>query len=180
MHAKSRNSDGTLRRSNQPKQLTQRTLIARWVEGETLRLKQLGLAYEAIASHIVAVAQGQQRALADFPPSMEFPPAYRISTQAVHQAFQRAIMRLPNVEAEACRRLDNERYESMLLALQTGIRKGDPRSIDAAVNVLAHKARLNNYVLSAKLERSGKSGGPIQIDAVQWRNAMLRLMGEIE
>ena len=59
MSRKSRNSDGTLRRPNQPALLTQRSLLARWVEAETLHLKQSGTSLKAIADHIVGVAQGK-------------------------------------------------------------------------------------------------------------------------
>jgi hypothetical protein len=31
---------------------------ARWVEAEGLRLKQMGMSYEAIATHITAVGRG--------------------------------------------------------------------------------------------------------------------------
>jgi hypothetical protein len=35
----------------------------------------------------------------------------------------------------------------MYLKLQSGISKGDPRHIDTAVCVLAHKAKLNGYAI---------------------------------
>jgi hypothetical protein len=35
----------------------------------------------------------------------------------------------------------------MYLKLQSGISKGDPRHIDTAVRVLAHKAKLNGYAI---------------------------------
>jgi len=47
-----RNSDGTMRRANKPKGLTNRSIIARWVEAETLHLKRLGMGYQAIADHL--------------------------------------------------------------------------------------------------------------------------------
>src|SRR5208282_1735051 len=106
MRNKPRNSDGTIRRANKPKQLTSRSLIARWVEAETLHLKRLGMSYQAIADHISGVAQGQRKAMVPVPAQVEFPQAYRISMQAVHRAFQRAIVRLPNAEAAALRKLD--------------------------------------------------------------------------
>jgi len=62
MRNKPRNSDGTIRRANKPKQLTSRSLIARWVEAETLHLKRLGMGYQAIADHMMEIAQGQRMA----------------------------------------------------------------------------------------------------------------------
>jgi hypothetical protein len=35
----------------------------------------------------------------------------------------------------------------MFLKLQRGVSKGDPRHIDTAVRVLAHKAKLNGYAV---------------------------------
>jgi hypothetical protein len=164
MRGRYRNSDGTIRRSNKSQRLTVRSLIARWIEAETLRLKGLGMSYEAIATHIVGVAQGRQKAMVDLPPGIEFPSDYRISVQAVHRAFQRAITRLPNAEAEAHRKLDTERCEGLYFALQAGIRKGDAKSIDVGVRVLEHKARINNYMAPSKLELAGKDGAfPIRL-----------------
>jgi hypothetical protein len=67
-----RNSDGRLRRANQPKRLTARSIIARWVEAETLHLKRLGMGYQAIADHIVEVAHGRQKAMVPVPQDAHF------------------------------------------------------------------------------------------------------------
>jgi hypothetical protein len=45
----------------------------------------------------------------------------------------------------------------MYLKLQPGISNGDPRHIDTAVRVLAHKARLNGYAVDP--EQVSNSGG---------------------
>ena len=126
--------------------------MARWVEAETLNLKCLGMSYQVIAEHITAVAQGQRPAMVRLPDELRFPDGYRISTQAVHSAFRRGIVRLPNAQAEELRKLDTERLESMLLSLQAGIRKGDPRAIEVGVKVLVHKAEINGYKAPAKVE----------------------------
>jgi hypothetical protein len=152
---KPRNSDGTIRRTNQPKLLTNRSLIARWVEAETLDLKRLGMSFQAIADHISSVAQEQRKAMVPVPTGMEFPRGYGISMQAVHRAFLRAIVRLPNAEAAALRKLDTERLEGMLLSLQPGIRQGDPRSVEVGVKVLIHKAEINGYKAPARVEMTG-------------------------
>ena len=99
MPRKPRNSDGTIRTSNKPARLTNRTIIARWVESETLHLKRLGMGYQAIADHIVGVVQGAQKAFVPVPRNVEFPENYQISVQAVHRALRRAIVRLPDAEA---------------------------------------------------------------------------------
>jgi hypothetical protein len=117
-----------------------------------------------IADHIVAVARGRQQAMVPIPEHAPFAEEYRISSQAVHRAFQRGIARLPNTEAEAYRRLDTERCEDMYLSLQPGIRKGDPRSVEVGVKVLAHKAEINGYQAPAKIEMTGKDNGPLTIE----------------
>ena len=147
-----RNSDGTIRRNDRPRRLTNRSLIARWVEAETLHLKRLGMGLQAIAEHLIGVAQGQRKALVPVPEQVRSPEAYRISLQAVHLAFKRALVRLPNAEATELRKLDNERLEEMYLALQPGIRNGDPRSIEVSVRVLSHKAEINGYKSPAGVE----------------------------
>ena len=58
---KARHSVGTLRRSNAPAKLTDRSLIARWVEAETVRLKRQGFAFTAIAAHITGVAAAKKQ-----------------------------------------------------------------------------------------------------------------------
>ena len=155
MPNKPRNSDGTMRRASRPKVLTNRSIIARWVEAETLHLKRLGMGYQAIADHIVEVAQGRRKAMAPVPQDAQFPEGYQISMQAVHRAFRRAIVRLPNAEAAELRKLDSERLEEMFLSLQAGIRQGDPRSIEVGVKVLTHKAEMNGYKAPARVDMTG-------------------------
>ena len=75
--------------------------------------------------------------------------------QAVHRAFRRAIVRLPNAEAAELRKLDSERLEEMFLSLQAGIRQGDPRSIEVGVKVLVHKAEMNGYKAPARVDMTG-------------------------
>ena len=65
--------------------------------------------------------------------------------------------RQPIAEAEVLRKEDTHRCEDMYLHLQRGIISGDPRSIDAGVRVLAHKAKLNGYAIDQ--ERSPEVGG---------------------
>jgi hypothetical protein len=86
-----------------------------------------------------------------------FPADYRISESAVFKAYHKAMDRQPAINAEAFRKEDTARCEDMYLKLQSGISKGDPRHIDAAVRVLDHKAKLNGY--AAEPEQMSSSGG---------------------
>lgn len=157
-----RNSDGTTRHSNRPRLLTHRSIIARWIEAETLHLKQLGMSFREIAEHIIRVAQSGEKAVTEVP--QEVPLPNRISLQAVHRAFQRAIARLPKLEAEAFRQVDNARSEAMLLNLQPAIRNRDTRAIDTAVRILDHQAKINGYVAAQKHELVGKGGAPLKVE----------------
>jgi hypothetical protein len=65
--------------------------------------------------------------------------------------------RQPAIDAEVFRKEDTARLEDMYLKLQPGISNGDPRHIDTAVRVLAHKAKLNGYTVEP--EQVGNSGG---------------------
>ena len=112
----------------------------------------------------MGVAHGKQQAVVPLPAHASFTEDHHISAQAVHKAFQRGLVRLPNGEAVELRKLDNERCEDMYLALQPGMRKGDPRSIEVAVKVLIHKSEINGYKAPAKVEMTGKHGGPLAIE----------------
>jgi hypothetical protein len=139
--------------------------MARWVEAETLHLKRLGMSFQAIAEHITAVAQRQRNAIVAPAAGMRFTEGYRISTQAVHAAFKRGIVRLPNTEAAELRKLDNERLEDMLFSLQPGIRQGDPRAVEVGVKVLVHKADINGYKAPARVQMTDDSR--IKVDLEQ-------------
>ena len=47
--------------------------------------------------------------------------------------------------------------------LQPGVRKGNPRAVEASVKVLRHAAQLNGYVMPQRHELTGKDGEPLTI-----------------
>jgi hypothetical protein len=101
----------------------------------------------AIAVHISRVGQGLEQSLSPFPDGIQFPVDYRISESAVYKAYHKAMDRQPALDAEVFRKEDTARLEDMYLKLQPGISNGDPRHIDTAVRLLAHKAKLNGYAV---------------------------------
>jgi hypothetical protein len=101
----------------------------------------------AIAVHISRVGQGYEQPLSPFPDGIAFPTDYRISESAVFKAYHKAMDGQPAIDAEVFRKEDTARCEEMFLKLQSGISNGDPRHIDTAVRVLAHKAKLNGYAV---------------------------------
>ena len=161
-----RNYDGTFRNNNKPTKVSDSIQIARWVDTEVLRLKQLGLSYPAIAKRITEVGRGEQRAMTPRPNGIDFPPNYKISVTACRKAFRRALEREPTEAADKLRCLYTQRAEEMILALQPGIQKGDPRAIRAAVCVLEFQAKING-ILPAKVLEPCEPPDALSIDLIR-------------
>ncbi len=136
---------------------------SRWIESETIYLKRVGLSFDAIAEQINRIARGQAQAMTAIPDGVTFPPNYRISRQACHKAFRRAIAREPALEAEELRKLDRARSEEMYLNLQPGIRKGNPRAVEVGVKVLDHSAKIQGYGAPQRHELTGRDGKPLTL-----------------
>src|SRR3977135_2799779 len=147
-----RNSDGRFRNNNKSMTVSNSTLIARWVEAEVLRLKLLGLPFTAIAKQITDVGRGQQRPLTPLPPGIGFPADYAITLAACHRAFHRVLQREPKLGLRELRRLNTQRCEAMLLALQPAVQKGDPKAVIAAVRVLAFQSTINNLKADPEID----------------------------
>jgi hypothetical protein len=154
-----RNTDGTIRNARSPMILKPRSIVARWVSAEILRCKRTGLSMAAIAVHIGRVGQGHEPPLSPLPDSIEFPADYRLSESAVFKAYHKAMDQQPAINAEVFRKEDTARCEEMYLKLQSGISNGDPRHIDTAVRVLAHKAKLNGYAIEPQQVNSSGGAG---------------------
>lgn len=160
-----RHPDGRFRGNRSPTQVTNRVLISRWVERETIRLKRMGIAsFETIADLLSRAGQGELVPTVTLPEGVTFPAGYRISRMGCCKAYRRRMEREPNLEAAEHRRLDTERLEEMYFALQGGIRKGDPRCIEVGVKVLSHKAEINGLKGPSRLELTGRGGGPMTVE----------------
>jgi hypothetical protein len=158
-----RQPDGRWRSPRQPMQPSQTVLRARWVEAETLRLKQMGLSFDTIADQITRVGLGQGTPMVALPEGVTFPPGYRITKQACHKAFRKTLARQPALEIEEMRKLDNARSEEMFMNLQPGMRKGNPRSVEVGIKLLDHSARINGYAAPQRHELTGKDGKPLTL-----------------
>jgi len=158
-----RQPDGKWRGTHRPIVVSPSVLRARWIETETLHLKRIGLTFHAIADQIARIGRRQAQAIAELPAGVTFPPDFQISRQAIHRAFRRAIAREPSLVTEEFRKLDTSRCEEMFLNLQPGIRKGNPRSVEAGVKVLRHSAQLNGYAAPQRHELTGKDGKPLTL-----------------
>ena len=152
-----RNPDGTYRNARHAIVVTNRMNISHWVTAEILRCKRSGLSMAAISNHISRVGQGLEQALSPLPDVIVFPPEYRISESAVYKSYHKAMDRQPTIDAEVYRKEDTARCEEMYVKLQAGISQGDPRHIDTAVRVLAHKVKLNGYAVEPN--QVGSSSG---------------------
>src|SRR5579863_4587496 len=136
-----RHPDGRWRNARKAVVVSEPILRARWVEAETIGLKRIGLSFDAIAEQITRIGKRQAQAIVAIPDGVTFPPDFQISRQACHKAFKKAIAREPSLAVEEFRKLDSGRCEDMFMNLQPGIRKGNPRSIEAGVKVLRHSAQ---------------------------------------
>jgi hypothetical protein len=152
-----RHPNGTWRGTRQAVVVSEAVLKARWLESETIRLKLMGLSFDKIALQITHVGRRQAQAIVKIPDGVTFAPDFQISRQACHKAFKRAFAREPSLAAEEFRKLDTDRCEEMLLNLQSGIRKGNPRSIEVGIKVLDHSVKINGYA-AQKHELTGKNG----------------------
>jgi hypothetical protein len=158
-----RQPDGKWRGTRQAVVVSQAVLRARWIEAETINLKRMGLSFDLISDQITRIGKGQVQAIVAVPEGVTFPPDFQISRQGCHKAFKKAIAREPSLAAEEFRKLDSSRCEEMFMNLQPGIRKGNPRSIEAGVRVLRHSAQINGYAAPQRHELTGKDGSPLTV-----------------
>jgi hypothetical protein len=140
-----RQPNGTWRSTRQAVVVSAEILRARWVEAETIRLKCKGFPFEVIAEQLSRVGRGQAQPMVAISDGVTFPLDYKITRQACHKAFKKAIAREPALELAELRKLDTMRCEEMFMNLQPSVRKGDARAVEVSVKVLDHKAKINNY-----------------------------------
>jgi hypothetical protein len=160
---KKRQPAGTWRGAKQPVVPSEGVIRARWLEAEVLQLKRMGISYEAIAEQITRVGLGRAQPLVPLPDGLKFPGDFQISRQACHKALKRALGREPALAAEEFRKIDTARCEDMFLNSQPGVRKGNPRAVEASVKVLRHVAQLNGYAAAQRHELTGKDGRPLTL-----------------
>jgi len=158
-----RQPNGRWRGTRQAVVVSETVLRARWVETETIHLKRIGLTFDAIADQITRIGKHQAQAIVTIPDGVTLPPDFQISRQACHKAFRKALAREPSLAAEEFRKLDSARCEEMFLNLQPGIRKGNPRSVEAGVKVLRHSAQINGYAAPQRHELTGRDGTPLTL-----------------
>ncbi len=158
-----RHPDGRWRNARKAVVVSEAILRARWIEADTIHLKRMGLSFDAIAEQITRVGRRQAQAIVAIRDAVTFPPDFRISRQACQKAFKKAVAREPSLATEEFRKLDTARCEEMFLNLQPGIRKGNPRSVEAGVKVLRHNAQINGYAAPQRHELTGKDGKPLTL-----------------
>ena len=160
--SKKRLSDGTFRGNRQSSKLSSRTIRARWVEAEVLKLKLLGVpTFHAIAQQITKVGRSQAQPVVEFPPGIIFPRDYSISDVACWRAFLKGLARGPRLQAKEMRDLDSDRLEGAILVAQKAINQGELSALNNLTRLITAKARLNGYLAPETLELTGKSGGPL-------------------
>jgi len=161
---KKRHSDGRFRGSHRASELSARTIRARWVESEVLKLKMLGITtFHSIAQQITKVGRHEAQPVVEFPSGIDFPPQYSISAVACWRACQKALARGPRLRVQEMRDIDSDRLEEGILAAQKAIKQGESAALQNLSRLITTRARLNGYLAPQKVELSGKSGGPIEI-----------------
>ncbi len=163
-----RQPDGRFRGNRSSIEVTNRILISRWVEREVIRLKRMGVAsFETLADLLTRAGRGEFVPTVSLPEGVTFPPDYLISKMGAFKAYRRRMEREPSFEAREHRRLDADRCEEMYFSLQPGIKKGDPKAIEAGVRVLMLKSKVIGYEAPTKIELLGNNTAPIPIALVR-------------
>ena len=158
-----RHPDGRWRNTREAIVVSEDVLRARWVEAETVRLKNLGMSFEQIAEQIMKIGRGLAHPIAPISEGVTFPPDYKISRQACQKAYRKALSRESSLAVDEFRKLDNARSEDLFMNLQPSIRKGNVRAVEVGIKVLDHSARINGYAAPQKHELTGKDGKPLTL-----------------
>jgi len=158
-----RHPDGKWRNARHPMKLSTMIFRSRFIEGETVHLKRLGLSLDAIADRLTQIGRGSAQPMTSRHPLVTFPPNFKISRQGCHKALKRALAREPALEVKELRQIDTDRCEDLYKNLQLGIQKGNPGSIRSGVKVLEHKAKINGYLAPRRYEVTGKDGAPLAL-----------------
>jgi hypothetical protein len=70
-------------------------------------------------------------------------------------------------DAEAVREIELHRCDEMILGLWPAVRRGDPKSVMAAVRVSERRAKLLGIDAPSKQEVTGAAGGPLQVQEIR-------------
>jgi hypothetical protein len=163
-----RQPDGRFRGNRAKIELTDKVLISRWVEREVIRLKRMGVvSFETIADLLTQAGRGKLVPTVSLPPDVTFPPGYSISKMGCCKAYRRRLEREPSFEVREHRRLDIDRCEELFFSLQPDIQKRNLKAIEAALRVLALKAKVIGYEAPSKTAESEgverKKDGPKEV-----------------
>jgi hypothetical protein len=141
-------------RAGRQKPPSTRHLIALWVQEWTTKLRRLGSSFDEIARELSKAGRGKGslvgsglnlRPMVELPNGVVFPPDYRISARAVLKAFRKALARRTDLAVDELRAVAHDRLETLYLATQGGVGRGNPAAIRAAVVVLREHALIFGY-----------------------------------
>ena len=97
-----------------PREKHERTMKARWIESQALRLRRNGETFQKIADSIGRLGRGEEPGR---PSYLSLPPDFRISHQAVQKAIRRALDRMSEHAARAFLRSEARRAGGELQSL---------------------------------------------------------------
>src|SRR5271154_809877 len=92
-----RHSDGTLAGNNNTIRVTDRSLVARWLDAETIRLKRMGMSFQVIRDHVIEVSRGTAQPLTPLNGAV-FKPGWTIGVTGMF-AFHRGMELSPKIQA---------------------------------------------------------------------------------
>jgi len=159
-----REIDGRYARLRKPrKPPTARYMIAQWVKAQVVRLQAMGMTFEQIAAELTAAGNGRgttitladgRSASAVKIDGLQFWPGYSISAMGCHKAWKVALASRVSLGVREMRVVDNARSEQLYMATQSGVLRGNPQAITAALRVLQHLAKVNGYFAPEKIEHN--------------------------
>lgn len=124
-------------------------------EADVIALRQAGLAFDQISTRLGAP----------------------VST--VHDAFSRALKAVPRNSAQDMLALHNMRLERLFRLINKEAERGSLAAVRVALEVLKQIAVLNGLNAPARIETTGRNGGPIQTEAdSELRDAIMELTQE--
>jgi hypothetical protein len=164
MGKRPRNSDGTVRSANQAKRLTNRSIIARWVETETLHLKRLGMATRRLPIISYGSRRCSRRRWRRFPQGLAFPRITRSRCRRFTGPFDARSFACPTRMPSSFAPSTPSAVKTCSSPCRQVFAKATRAASRWGVKVLAHKAEINGYKMPGKVELTGKQGGPLAIE----------------
>ncbi len=94
--------------------------------------------------------------------------ALKVTEQRAHQIITRELARVNaklDMSREAVRQMENDRLDSLWSAMYPQARAGDPAAVNSCIRIMERRSKLLGTDAPARLETTGKAGGPIKTES---------------